>query len=231
MECGCDLARQVVAVLFVEEFVSGAWDGEDFGPGGNERERSGQLVEGGEAIAGAVNKQGRCLEAREVDGAEFGGALRRVERVGEEKEAIDQAGFGGGKHRGLAAAVGMATEEDAACGLPAHRRDGGFEALLVPLRTAAGRWTLRTGLAKGQIATEDGPSGVAEGRGEGDEERRVRVGSGTVGEDEGIAGGNGREMEEAADGESVGRIVVEGFDVAHNRTVVDWTGNGRQVQV
>jgi hypothetical protein len=109
----------------------------------------------------------------------------------------------------------MAAKEDATRGLTADGGEGGFEALLVALGTAAGGWAVWAGLAKGQIAAKDGPSGIAERGSEGGEERCVRVRAGAVGEDEGITGGGGREMEETADGGLVGRIVVEFLDVAH----------------
>lgn len=96
-----------------------------------------------------------------------------------------------------------------------HGRDGGFESLLVACRTARWRWTVGARLAKGQIAAEDGESGVAERGGEGDEERRVAVRARAVGQDEGFAGRIGREMEEAADGRFIRRIVLEFSNRAH----------------
>ena len=64
-------------------------------------------------------------------------------------------------------------------------------------------------MAKREVATEDGESGLAEGFGEGDEERRLAVGAGAVREDEAGFRERGWAVEEAADGR-IGLRVTEG---------------------
>jgi hypothetical protein len=155
------------------------------------------------------------LEALEVGCSQLVGATGRVERVGEQQKAIEQAGFAGGKHGRLPASVRMAAEEYAARGLLPHGRDGGFKSLLVAFRTAALGPPVGTRLAKGQIAAEDGESGVAECARQGHEERSIAVRSRAVGQDEGIAGRMGREMEEPANGRFIRRIVLAFSNHAH----------------
>jgi hypothetical protein len=155
------------------------------------------------------------LEALEVGCSQLVGATGRVERVGEQQKAIEQAGFAGGKHGRLPASVGMAAEEYAARGLLPHGRDGGFKSLLVAFRTAALGWPVGTRLAKGQIAAEDGESGVAECACQGHKKRRIAVRSRAMGQDEGIAGRMGREMEEPANGRFIRRIVLAFSNHAH----------------
>lgn len=214
-----DFVWESAAILPGEEFVAGRGDGNQFGMDWDECERRGQLLDGTEGVADAVDEHCRGLEAREVRGAQLAGAPGRMERVGEQQEAIDQAGFGGGKHGRLAASVRVAAEEDAAGGSAAHGGDGGFEALLITPRAAGRRRPGRARLAKRQIAPKDDPSRVTERAGEGDEERRVRVGSRAVREHERVGGGRagdfGGEMKEAADRRFIGRIVVKFQDVAH----------------
>lgn len=127
------------------------------------------------------------------------GAARRVKRVGEQEQGLDQAGFGGGEHRGLASSIGMAAEEDAGEIEIAEGLNRGAEAGLILLGAVVG-WPVRAELAEGQIAAKHGNAGLAEGIGEGDQEGRLAVGSCSVGQDNASIRRSGGAMEEARDG-------------------------------
>jgi hypothetical protein len=94
-------------------------------------------------------------------------------------------------------------------------RDGRFESLLIAFRAAALWRPVRARLAKGQFTAQNGPSGVAERACECDQERRVAVRSGAMGEDEGIAGRIGREMKEAAHRRFIRRRFQKFVNIAH----------------
>jgi hypothetical protein len=108
----------------------------------------------------------------------------------------------------------MATEDDAGEAELAESIHGGAESGLILGGAVVGR-SVRTKLAEGQVAAEDGEAGLAESFGEGDEERALAVGSGAVGEDKAGprvgAGGLGA-MEETADGRIGSGVVKSGDD-------------------
>jgi hypothetical protein len=170
---------------------------------GDEPKGGFDFSDGAEAVASAVDKEGRGPERGEVAGAELVGPLRRVERIGEEEEAIDEAGLSGreicGEHGGHAATVGVSAEEDAAGGLAADEIDGGEKSLLVTFGAAEGR-AVGTELAEREIAAKDGKAGGAEGFSEEDEERSIHIGASPVREDERVIAGRGGAMKNAADG-------------------------------
>ena len=150
--------------------MAGAGDGEQSGTSRDERERGGEFVDGGEAVAHAGDEERRSAQRGEMRGAQLGRALRRVQRIAEQQERVRQAGFGGAKHGRLPASVGMAAEEDAAWGLRAHGFDGQAESGLIARGAARRRRAMRPDLAEGEIVAEDGGACIAEGVGERDEE-------------------------------------------------------------
>src|SRR5207237_8334731 len=74
---------------------------------------------------------------------------------------------------------------------------GVFETSTVSFPTIQGRRSMRTALAERQRATQNHDSGLAEGLGEGDQQRRLRVRASTVGQHQGVAGGSGRTVKKA----------------------------------
>ena len=97
------------------------------------RRRAGfDFGQGAEGVARAMDEESGGFDGREVSGARLLRLLRRVKRVGEKEKAIDEAGLGrcefGGEDGGLATAVGVSTEEDAAGSVVAHEVGGGVEA-------------------------------------------------------------------------------------------------------
>ena len=89
----------------------------------------------------------------------------------------------------------MATQKHAARSLSSHGSNGCSESLLVTFRTATWWRPVRSQLAEGQIAAEDGQPGGAEGTGQRHEKRRVAVRSRAVRQDEAIPVRIGRAMQ------------------------------------
>jgi hypothetical protein len=145
-----------------------------------------------------------------MSGSKLGWSLWRVQRVGKQQKAFDETRFGGGEHRRLSSAIGMTAERDAAGHLASDRLDGGAKSLLVSFRASARWWAVKSRLAEGEIAAEDGEAGCAEGFRESDQQRSIAVRSCTVGEDEAvfgaICGARRGLVEESADGDSGGGI-------------------------
>lgn len=191
------------------DLLGGGWESAEFvaageeqepGWGGDEGDGDLEFFGGTEGIAEAVDEEGGCMEAGEVGCAELVGLSWRVEGVGEEQEGGGNAGLFAGEEGCLAAAVGVAAEEDAAGEAAGERVDGGEQAGAVA-GCGAGRW--RTGgprLAEGEIASERGNAGGGEGLGCGDEEWRAAIGAGAMGEDEAVGTGTGMEKPEHVGG-------------------------------
>src|SRR5271165_5445836 len=88
---------------------------------------------------------------------------RRMQRVGEEQEAVRQFRRGSGQHARLASAVGVAAQEYAALRKLAHGEDRVAKPLAVALRaTGAGR-AVRRRLAVRQVAAQDEDARLGEG--------------------------------------------------------------------
>jgi hypothetical protein len=80
----------------------------------------------------------------------------------------------------------MAAEKHAARSLSSHGGNGRSEALLVTFRIATLWGPVRSQLAEGEIATEDGQTGGAERARERHEKRGIAVRTCAVGQDEAI---------------------------------------------
>ena len=178
-----------MAAAFDQEQIFGRWD-------------KGQgrlhLLGRSERVARAVDEQSRDLELGEVGGAQLLRAAGRVQRVSEQQEAIDERRMGGGEHARLASAVRMAAEEYAPGDERAHGGYGLAKALAILGGAPEGR-SLGTRLAERQVAPQDSESGIGESARYGDQQLRLAVGSGAVGEHQGVAAGIGRRMQESAD--------------------------------
>jgi len=94
----------------------------------------------------------------------------------------------------------MTAQEDAARGLSPHGRNCRFESLLVTFRTATLWRTVRSQLAKGQIAAEDGQSGGTERTSKRHEKRRIAVCTRAVRQDEAIRAWVGRAVQDPSNG-------------------------------
>ena len=140
------------------------------------------------------------------------GSLRRVERVGEQQELIDETGFRCGQHGSLPSSVRMAAHKNSARGLPLHGSNCCSKSLLVTFRAATLRRPVRPQLAKGQVAAEDGQPGGAESTCERREKGRVAVRSRTVRQYQAIPSRIGRLVQKPSNGYFILRS-VEKFSV------------------
>jgi hypothetical protein len=110
----------------------------------------------------AVNEHRRGLKAREMCRSQLGGSLRRVERVREQQELIDETWFRRGQHRSLPPSVRMTAQKHASRSLSSHGSNCRSKSLLVTFRTATLRWPVRSQLAEREVAAKDGQPGGAE---------------------------------------------------------------------
>jgi hypothetical protein len=131
---------------------------------------------------------------------QLGGSLRGVERVREQQELIDETGLRRGQHGCLPTSVRMATQKQAARSLSSHGSNCRSESLLVTFRAATLWRPVRSQLAEGKIATEDGQPGGAERTRQRDEERGIAVRSRAVRQDEAIPIRIGRAMQKPSNG-------------------------------
>ena len=131
--------------------------------------------------------------------AEVAGAPRRMQRIGLKQQAVRQRGLSGEEHSGLAPPVGVPTEEEAAADPFAEQAERGTESFSIA-RGAGWRWAAsRTGLAKRQIATQDGDTAGGEGLGHRHQKRRIGVAAGAMGEHEAVGAARCGRVQNAAD--------------------------------
>ena len=164
-----------------------------------------QLFDRAEGISGAVHEECGRTQIGEMLRALLLEAAGRMQRIGEQQQAGNEIGFFGAEHAGLAAAVGMAAEEDAGFFLRAKipasgnpGQEGGTQTLFhrgrcilesgaVAGSVSGAGWAERSSLTKRQIASQDGKSGGRKRFGQGAEQRGVGIPAGAVGEDEAVA--------------------------------------------
>lgn len=176
--------------------MGGAIDLQESVRGRNESQCCVHLVGRAEGVARAVDEEGRGAQLGKVGSAELGGFVRRVKRIGEEQEAIDELRILGKEHGGLAAAVGMAAEKNTAADLFFDERDGAAQAVAVAFGIATRRAKAAVN-AKGQIEAEHREIGSGESVGDCDEQFRLAIGAGAVSEEKCLTVGIGRQMEKA----------------------------------
>ena len=125
------------------------------------------------------------------------GAARGMQRVGEQEEGRGQVRLLGAEHASLTAAIGVASEVDAAGQHCSYLCDGVLQARTVDGGVAGAGRAKRTRLAKWQIAAEDGEARRGKGLGQGAEEWCLGVRSGAVSEDHAILVGSFRNVQES----------------------------------
>jgi hypothetical protein len=131
---------------------------------------------------------------------QLGGSLRGVERVREQEKLIDETGLRRCQNGCLPTSVRMATQKQAARSLSSHGSNCRSESLLVTFRAATLWRPVRSQLAEGKIATEDGQPGGAERTRQRHEERGIAVRSRAVRQDEAIPIRIGRAMQKPSNG-------------------------------
>jgi len=180
--------------------VTGAFDCQQFRLGGNHLQRLLQFCDGAEGIARAVDEQRRGAQAGQMLGALLLWFARRMQGIGKQQQGWDQVWLFCAEDAGLAPAVGMAGEEDRARDCFLNCCDGILQAGAVAGGVAGAGRAPVSHLPIGQIAAQDGESGGGESLGQGDEQRSLRVRARAMGEDEAVAVGRFRNMQEATDG-------------------------------
>jgi hypothetical protein len=109
----------------------------------------------------------------------------------------------------------MATQKHAARSLSSHGSNCCSESLLVTFRTAALWWPVRSQLAEGKIAAEDGQPGVAERTRQRHEKRGVAVRSRAVRQDQAIPSRIARAVQKPSNGHFILRSVRKFSIVVH----------------
>ena len=135
---------------------------------GNRGERGLHFRDGAKWIASPVKKKRRRPQLTKVLRAELFEFARRMQRVGEQQQHVGEAGMFRGQHARLAAAVGMASQDQRAGDDLAHGFNGALQTFAIALcgmkRRSRGPF-----LAKGQVATQNVKAGAGEGFGDGDQ--------------------------------------------------------------
>jgi len=132
---------------------------------------------------------------------------RRMKRIGEQQEAIGDLGLFCDKHAGLPSTVGVPPEKEAAGNQPSHRGHGVNQACAVTGGIARTRWAEAPGLAKRQIATQDGVPSFGEGACQRSQQRELGTGAGSMSACQAMSVGLVWNVEKASDGRIGGRIV------------------------
>lgn len=189
-------SRQIAGDFLEQKVMGGAIDVQEPVRGRNESQSCVHLVGRAEGVARAVDEEAWGAQLGKVGSAELGGFLRRVKRIGEEQEAVGDLRIFGKEHGGLAAAVGMAAEKNAAADLLFDERDGAAQAAAVALGIATRRAKAAVN-TKGQIEAEHRETGSGESVGDCEEQFRLAIGAGAVSEEECFTVRIGRKVEKA----------------------------------
>jgi hypothetical protein len=155
-------------------------------------------------------------------GALLLGLARGMERVGEQEERGDQVWLFSTEHAGLASAIGMTAQEEAAGNHSSYGGEGVLQTGAVARGVTGAGWAEGPGLAIGKIAAQDGEAIRAESFGQGYEERGLCIRAGSVRKDQAVAVGSLRREEVTADsgfGGVIGEIAGggRGQDIILNR--------------
>lgn len=166
--------------------MSGAFDDQKLGLGGNQLSSGFDFVDRAEGIAGAMDEQSRRMKPGQMLGAWLIGPAGSMQRVGKKQQAVGDIFFGN-KHAGLATAVTLPAEEDTVCSQFSQNGDGIFQAFAVASGVAGARRTEFSQLAKWQVAAENGESRCGKSFCERDQECRLRVAACSVSKNQAIA--------------------------------------------
>ncbi len=174
------------------------------------------LRDGTESVSNAMHKEGGCPKIAEMPGSHLARFLGRVQRVGEKQKAINEAGLCGHNHRRLPASIRMTPKKDVPKAVRPHRPNGRSQPILISLRTASRRGTLRPGLAKRKVAAQHRQPGGTKCFRQRPQQQGLTVRPGAVSQDQTVFSGNGRPVQEAANGRVLVGHVNEFFVAGHN---------------
>jgi uncharacterized protein len=171
----------------------------EFCGSGNEPQGGTHFLGGAERIPLAVDEQGRSAQIRKVRRAQGGWPARRVEGVGQQEQAVHQAGFFRRQDGGLPATVGVPAGKHATGDEGAHGGDGPAQPIAVGGGFGGPGRPVRPCVPEGEIAAENGKPGTGEsGRG-GHQQRGAAIGTRAMGQHQHVpvAKAVGRAVQEA----------------------------------
>src|SRR5271167_2518490 len=124
---------------------------------------------------------------------------RRMQRIGEQQQALYQAWQVGAEHRRLASSVGVPAEEHTSRNQLTKSGDGTLQTFTVVNGVSRPRWTVGPALAIGQIATQHSQARRSESFGQGHQQRSPRVRSRAMSQYQAVSSGRDGSMNESAD--------------------------------
>ena len=156
-----------------------------------------------------MNEESRPGQLGEVFDAKLAGLSRRMKRIGEQQQSIDQVRFIGEEHCGLASTVGMTAQIDSAFRSGPDDRNRPAQPVAIPFR-ATERWrTVGAGASKRQVKPQNRKARCGERFGYLHQEFRLAICTRPVGEHHRVAAWSRGRMQETAQGKVVSGIFVE----------------------
>lgn len=180
--------------------MTGSFCWEQLGFCGDHFDGALEFGDGAEGIAGAVDEERGCAQVWEMLRALLLGAARRMQRVGEQQEGGGEVWLFGAEHARLAPAIGVASEEDATGRELFYSSDCSGETGTVAGGVSGAGRAEGPHLTKGQVTAQHGEAGGGKSFGQRTKERGLCICAGAMGEDQAVAVGIFREVQESADG-------------------------------
>lgn len=166
-----------------------------------------------------MQEEGGHIQVGQVLRTELCSVAGRVKWVGKQQKAISKLRFFCNKHAGLASAVGVASEEGSTGNELSHHGDGVGESLTVASGVAGTGRAEGTDLPEWQVAAQHSQAGCGESARQSNQQGRLAVRTGAVGEYEAMPVGLDWSVEEASDGR-ICCAIVERFDLRDGRHVI-----------
>lgn len=199
--------RQFVAIRFLQQTVSRAFDGNELAWRGNQLDRALQFRDRTECVAGSADEESRNTQTGEMGGPQLRWPARRMQRVRKQEQTFGQCGVGRHQHTCLTSAVGDAAEKSVPWHLLLHESDSPPQSVLIMLGIRGRRWTGGTPLTKRQVAAKSGQSRGRELCRQGNQQRSVAITAGAVSEYHEAGVRVLSTMKKAANRSLVGRVV------------------------
>src|SRR5436305_10391513 len=130
-----DSGGQIGCIFSGQEFVGRAFHFQQRGLSGNELEGGLHFIQRRKRITASVDKERGCGELREMRGARGFRFARRMQRIRQKKQALDQLWLLSSQHRGLPSSVRMAAQKNASGGPLPHDLTRSSQAFAVPRGT------------------------------------------------------------------------------------------------
>ena len=189
----------------------GVWAGDQLQRGFDLRDRA-------KRVARAVDEERGRYELREMLGAQLRRSFRRMQRIRQEQQTVNQLRLFRYEHSGLPPTVGVAAKKRASRDFRSHDRDCSTETFAVSLGTAGARRSKRASEAKGQVEAQHREAAGGERGGHFDQKLSLAIRASAMREHDAVAIGFSRLVEESADG-GFGGLVNEWR--GHEKTVAE----------